>query len=77
VKIDPDDLIDPTEVAAIIGLKNPNGVSTYRRRRFPDPPGAFPDPIVQKGKAGCVLWRRQDIESWQRARTERKAPRTE
>lgn len=59
--IDPADLIDPPEVAEIIGLGNPNGVSVYRRR-YAD----FPVPVVEKGR--CVLWLRQDVETWARGR---------
>ena len=54
--IDPDDLIDPAEVAAIIGLTNARGVSVYRRRL------GFPEPVVDRGR--CVLWRRADVEAW-------------
>jgi predicted DNA-binding transcriptional regulator AlpA len=59
VRIDPGDLVDPREVAAIIGMTNPSGVSVYRRR-YPD----FPDPVVEKAR--CILWLRQDVERWAR-----------
>jgi predicted DNA-binding transcriptional regulator AlpA len=59
--VDPRDLIDATQVAEIIGITNPGGVSVYRRRY-----GDFPAPIVEKGR--CVLWRRQDVGAWARAR---------
>lgn len=59
--VDPADLIDPAEVAAIIGLGNANGVSVYRER-YAD----FPAPVVDKGR--CRLWRRADIEAWAAAR---------
>ena len=59
MKVDPAELLDIREVAAIIGLDNPNGVSVYRRR-YPD----FPTPVVDKGR--CLLWRRQDVEAWAR-----------
>jgi len=55
-KVDPDELIGPAEVAPIIGLTNPRGVSVYRRR------AGFPAPIIDKGQ--CVLWLRADIEAW-------------
>jgi predicted DNA-binding transcriptional regulator AlpA len=60
VKIDPADLIGPSEVAPIIGLTNPGGVSVYRRRH-----ADFPAPVVEK--AQCVLWLRSEIEAWARA----------
>lgn len=56
-KIDPDELVDAIEVAPMIGLSNPNGVSVYRKRYE-----NFPDPVVEKRQA--VLWRRRDIEVW-------------
>lgn len=59
MKVDPAELLDTRDVAAIIGLDNPNGVSVYRRR-YPD----FPTPVVDKGR--CLLWRRQDVEAWAR-----------
>jgi predicted DNA-binding transcriptional regulator AlpA len=55
--VDPADLIDATEVAPLVGLTNPNGVSVYRRR-YDD----FPEPVVIKGR--CLLWLRPDIEVW-------------
>ena len=61
MKIDPEELVDSSEVATMIGLTNPRGVSVYRRR------SGFPQPVVTKGR--CVLWRRQDIEQWQAKRS--------
>ena len=58
--IAPEDLLDASEVAALIGLRNPRGVSVYRSR-YQD----FPLPVVDKGN--CVLWRREDVERWARA----------
>lgn len=56
--IDADDLIGIDEVAPIIGLTNPRGVSVYKRRHAAD----FPIPVVDRGL--CVLWLRADIEAW-------------
>jgi hypothetical protein len=58
-RVDVDDLIGPQEVADLIGLGNPGGVSVYRRR-YAD----FPGPAVEKGR--CVLWLRRDVELWAR-----------
>lgn len=58
--IEPEDLIDATEVAAIIGLSRGSNVSLYRRRH-----DDFPEPLVEKSR--CVLWRRQDVEQWAKA----------
>lgn len=57
--VDPDLLIDPAQVAGIIGLSNPRGVSVYRRR-YAD----FPAPVVER--AQCVLWMRPEVEAWAR-----------
>jgi predicted DNA-binding transcriptional regulator AlpA len=59
VDVNTDHLIDPREVAALIGLSNERGVSVYRRR-YPD----FPPPAVEKGR--CVLWVREAVEAWAR-----------
>lgn len=59
--IDPADLVDATEVATLLGLSHRNAVSVYRAR-YDD----FPTPTVDKSR--CVLWRRSDIEAWQRDR---------
>lgn len=60
-KVDPTDLINAQEVAPIIGLTNPSGVSVYRRRH-----DDFPEPVVEKGQ--CVLWLRADVERWAKGR---------
>jgi predicted DNA-binding transcriptional regulator AlpA len=61
VRLDSRDLVDAREVANLIGLTNPSGVSVYRRR-YSD----FPAPVVEKGR--CILWLRSDIEEWQSLR---------
>jgi predicted DNA-binding transcriptional regulator AlpA len=55
--IDPADLIDAHEVAAIIGVNRGSNVSLYRKR-YAD----FPDPVIEKGR--CLLWHRPAIEAW-------------
>ena len=60
MKYDPDDLLNATEVAAELGLSHRTAVATYRRR-YPD----FPPPVIAKGT--CVLWARQDVQSWARS----------
>lgn len=55
--IDPNDLLNATEVAAQLGLKHREAIATYRRR-YPN----FPPPIVDKGT--CVLWAQSAVESW-------------
>jgi predicted DNA-binding transcriptional regulator AlpA len=60
MKVDPAELIDANEVAALLGLARRQAVSTYRGR-YPD----FPVPIISKNQ--CVLWLRADVERWARA----------
>jgi AcrR family transcriptional regulator len=67
--VSPDDLIDSTEVAAILGLGHRNSVSTYQRR-YPD----FPRPLVSRGRGRINLWLRKDIVSWRPARSAPQAP---
>lgn len=61
MKVEPSDLLNAGEVAAILGLAHREAISTYRRR-YPD----FPVPTISKGT--CVLWMRQEIEAWAAAR---------
>lgn len=61
--IDPDDLLDSHDVAAVLGLANNRAVSTYRGR-YPD----FPAPVVEKGAGRCVLWHRPEVEAWAKRR---------
>ena len=63
--IDPSTLVDPGQVAAIIGLGNARGVAVYRRR-YED----FPAPVIEKGR--CLLWKRADVEKWARDRKARR-----
>lgn len=61
--IDPADLIDAGDVAAVLGLSSRNAVSVYRRR-YED----FPAPRVERGP-NVLLWLRQDVEAWASARS--------
>jgi hypothetical protein len=58
------ELIDRTQVAEIIKLGNPDGLSVYRRR-YSD----FPAPFIERGRA--AFWVRADVEAWatERGRT--------
>ena len=58
-KIDPDELVDPSEAALLLEVGSGNAISVYRRR-YAD----FPRPAVEKGR--CVLWLRADLEAWRR-----------
>jgi predicted DNA-binding transcriptional regulator AlpA len=59
VPVDPADLLDAHEVAALLGLARREAVSTYRHR-YRD----FPAPIIEKSR--CALWLRADVEAWAR-----------
>jgi hypothetical protein len=59
VLVDTDDLLDANEVAEILGLGNNSAVSTYRLR-YDD----FPEPIIEKPSKKCLLWLRDDVETW-------------
>ncbi len=61
-KVDLDDLLDVADVAAVIGLKNPNGIATYRQR-YKD----FPSPVWASRGGRYQLWLRPDVERWARA----------
>jgi len=63
VKVDPADLLDSHEVAAVLGLASHRAVSTYRGR-YAD----FPVPLIEKGAGRCVLWLRSDVEAWAKGR---------
>ncbi len=57
--VDTRDLIDAHGVAEILGLAQPNSVSTYQRR-YPE----MPRPVVDLGKGRCKMWLRPEIEKW-------------
>lgn len=57
--IDPNDLIDAHEVAAMLRLAHRNTVSVYQKR-YPD----MPRPLVDMGRGRCRLWSRAAIARW-------------
>jgi predicted DNA-binding transcriptional regulator AlpA len=59
-KVNPADLLDSAEVAALLGLSSRKVVMIYLKR-YED----FPRPAVHKAR--CTLWRRPDIERWARS----------
>jgi predicted DNA-binding transcriptional regulator AlpA len=61
--VDADDLADAHDVAALLGLAQPNTVYQYQRR-YPD----MPRPIYRPGARRAQLWLRSEIEAWQRSR---------
>lgn len=66
MRVDTDDLIDAREVAAILGLEQPNSVTTYLRR-YVD----MPRPAIEKAGGRLRLWLRPDVERWNRTRARR------
>lgn len=60
-RVDPDDLLDATEVAVVLGLGSRNSVSVYARRH-----DDFPEPVVDKADGHTKLWLRRDVEAWRR-----------
>ena len=60
------DLIDARAVAEILGLGQPNSVSTYQHR-YAD----MPRPVVDLGEGRCKLWLRPQIEAWAGRRQQR------
>lgn len=63
MKVDTDDLVGAAEVQATLRLSHPSSVTTYLKR-YAD----FPKPVVELSASRVRLWRRQDIEKWDRAR---------
>jgi hypothetical protein len=63
-KVDADELVGAADVAAILRLSRPNSVTTYLRR-YPD----YPKPVVDMSTSRVSIWRRRDIEQWQRTMT--------
>jgi predicted DNA-binding transcriptional regulator AlpA len=65
-KVDIDDLLDSTQVAAMTNLNSPSAVSVYLGR------GSFPRPVIDRGPNRVRLWLRQDIERWMAERSRSK-----
>ena len=62
-----DELIDAHDVAKLLGLTHPNNVYVYQQR-YSD----MPKPILDLGHGRVKLWRRPEIERWQRQREDRR-----
>jgi glutathione-regulated potassium-efflux system ancillary protein KefG len=58
-RVDIDDLIDAQDVAALLGLSQPNNVHLYQRR-YPD----MPRPVLDRGGRRAKLWLRSEIKAW-------------
>ena len=61
--VDVDDLADAHDVAAILGLAQPNSVHLYQRRY-----AEMPRPVLDRGGRRARLWLRSEIEVWARTR---------
>ncbi len=58
-----EDLIDASDVAALLGLSTRTSVSVYQKR-YPD----MPKPVVDMGRGRCKLWLRAEVVQWQARR---------
>lgn len=58
-RVDVDDLADAHEVAALMGLSQPNNVHLYQRR-YPD----MPRPVLDRGGRRAKLWLKSEIRTW-------------
>ncbi len=65
MRVDTTELLDSTEVAALLGLSSRNAVSTYAQRH-----ADFPKPVVVKTRVR--LWLRPDVLRWARAHESRR-----
>jgi hypothetical protein len=66
--LDQDELLWPSEVAAELGLGNPESLRTIRNRfqrgKVPDDQ-VFPPPVKRAGEHGhCTVYYRPDIHAW-------------
>ena len=59
-----EDLVDAHGIAALLGLRHANSVSTYQRR-YRD----MPRPVVDLGPGRPRLWLRPHVEAWARRRS--------
>ena len=58
-KVRTEDLIDAHGVAELLGLAQPNSVSTYQHR-YSD----MPRPVVDLGSGRCKMWLSSEIVAW-------------
>ena len=58
-----EDLADAQELAALLGLRHPNSVSTYQRRY-----AEMPRPVLDLGPGRPKLWLRSQVSSWAASR---------
>jgi len=57
--IDPEDLVDATGIAEMLGIAHRNSVSVYQGR-YPD----MPRPLVYLGPGRPRLWSRRAVQAW-------------
>jgi glutathione-regulated potassium-efflux system ancillary protein KefG len=65
--VNTEDLVDAHGVAELLGLAEPNRVSTYLLRH-----DDFPQPVMDLGRGRPRLWLRSDIERWSQKRGQRR-----
>lgn len=57
--IDPDDLIDSSDMAYLLGLSSPRAVYVYQARYK-----AMPKPVVDRGRNRARLWLKPEVIKW-------------
>lgn len=63
--VNTEDLIDAHGVAELLGLAQPNSVSTYQHR-YAD----MPRPVIDLGTGRCKMWLKFEIEEWDEKRSD-------
>ena len=58
-RVNTEDLVDAHGVAELLGLSQPNSVSTYQYR-YDD----MPRPVIDLGAGRCKMWLRSEIIGW-------------
>jgi glutathione-regulated potassium-efflux system ancillary protein KefG len=58
-RVKTEDLVDAHGVAELLGLAQPNSVSTYQHR-YDD----MPRPVIDLGAGRCKMWLRSEIVRW-------------
>jgi predicted DNA-binding transcriptional regulator AlpA len=61
--IDPDDLIDSSDMADLLGLSSARAVYVYQSRY-----AEMPKPVVDRGRNRARLWLKSDVILWMESR---------
>jgi len=66
--INPDDLIDSSDMADLLGLSSPRAVYVYQARYK-----EMPKPIVDRGRNRARLWLKPEVMQWLKVKKERQS----